>query len=80
MYNCELGASAVTGKRVKGDNNSAIKENYFPIIDLVLIIFLYYPATTMTFKIILMERLLINRDLPHLNKNWHSLLLKLFDG
>ena len=30
-----------TGKRVKGDNDSAIKEHYFAIIHLVLTIFPY---------------------------------------
>ena len=40
---CEyLGVSALTGKRVKGDNDSAIKEHYlFAITHLVLTIFPY---------------------------------------
>ena len=51
---CEhLGISALTGKRKKGDNDSAIKKNiiYFAIIHLVLMIFPYLPATTMTSKL-----------------------------
>ena len=38
-----LGVSALTGKRMKGDNNSAINDSviYFAIIHLVLTIFPY---------------------------------------
>ena len=78
---CEhLGVSALTGKRVKGDNNSAIKECHlfcnhssrfddFPIL----------ASKNNDFKVTLMESLLINRDHPPLNKNRHSLPLELFD-
>ena len=78
---CEhLGVSALTGKRVKGDNDSDIKEhllfcNYSSGFDDFCI-----PASNNNdFKVTLMESLLINRDHPPLNKNRHSLPLELFD-
>ena len=78
---CEhLGVSALTGKRVKGDNDSVIKEHqlfcnhssgfeYFSIL----------ASNKNDFKVTLMESLLINRDHPTLNKNRHLLPLELFD-
>ena len=66
---CEhLGVSALPGKRVKGDNDSAIKEHH---------LFCNHSSSLTIFT--LMESLLINRDHPPLNKNKHSLLLELFD-
>ena len=78
---CEyLGVSALTGKRVKGDNDSAIKEhhlfcNYSSGFDDFCIL----ASNNNDFKVTLMESLLINRDHPPLNKNRHSLPLELFD-
>ena len=78
---CEhLGVSALTGKRVKGDNDSAIKEhhlfcNYSSGFDDFCIL----TTNNNNFKVTLMESLLINRDHPPLNKNRHSLPLELFD-
>ena len=80
---CEhLGISALTGKRVKGDDDdSAVKEHLlfcnhktdfedFPIL----------ATNNNDFKVTLMESLLINRDHPPLNKNEQSLPLELFDS
>ena len=74
-----LGVSALTGKRVKGDNDSAIKEhhlfcNHSPGFDDFSIL----ASNSNDFKVTLMESLLINRDTPPLNKNRHLLPLKLF--
>ena len=79
---CEqLAISALTGKRVKGDNDSAIKKNiiYFAIIHLVLMIFSIFARNNYDFKVTIVESLLINRDHPPLNKNSYSLPLELFD-
>ena len=75
-----LGVSALTGKRVKEDNDSAIKEhhlfcNHSPGFDDFSIL----ASNNNDFKVTLMESLLINRDHPPLNKNRHSLPLELFD-
>ena len=78
---CEhLGVSAITGKRVKGDSNSVIKEqhlfcNHSSRFD----DFSVLASNSKDFKVTLMENLLINRDHTPLNKNRHSLPLKLFD-
>ena len=78
---CEhLGVSALTGKRVKGDNDSAIKEhhlfcNYSSGFDDFCIL----ASNNNDFKVTLIESLLINRDHPPLNKNRHSQPLELFD-
>ena len=79
---CEhLGISALTGKRVKGDDDSAIKEhllfcNHKPDFEDFSIL----ATNNNDFKVTLMESLLINRDHPPLNKNKQSLPLELFDG
>ena len=79
---CEhLGISALTGKRVKGDDDSAIKEhllfcNHQPDFEDFSIL----ATNNNDFKVTLMESLLINRDHPPLNKNKQSLLLELFDS
>ena len=74
---CEhLGISALTGKRVKGDDDSAMKEHllfchhapYFEDLSILA-------TNNNDFKVTLMESLLINRDHTSLNKNKHSLLL-----
>ena len=78
---CEhLGVSALTGKRVKGDNDSTIKEHYFFCnhssgFDKFSIL----ARNNNYLKVMLMESLLINRDHPALNKNNRSLPLELFD-
>ena len=78
---CEhLGISALTGKRVKGDDDSAIKEhllfcNHTPDFEDFSIL-----ATNNDFKVTLMESFLINWDHPPLNKNKKSLPLELFDS
>ena len=80
---CEhLGISALTGKRVKGDDDdSAIKE-------LLLFCnrtsdfedFSILATNSNDFKVTLMESLIINRDHPPLDKNKQSLPLELFDS
>ena len=78
---CEhLGVSALTGKRVKGDNNSAIKEHYlFCNHSSGFDDFSILASNNNDFKVTLMESLLIRRDHPRLNKNRYSLPLGLFD-
>ena len=79
---CEhLGISALTGKRVKGDDDSAIKEhllfcNHTPDFEDFSIL----ATNNNDFKVTLMESLLINRDHPPLNKSKQSLPLELFDS
>ena len=79
---CEhLGISALIGKRVKGDDDSAIKEhllfcNHTPEFGYFSIL----ATNNNDFKVSLMESLLINRDQLPLNKNKQSLPLELFDN
>ena len=76
-----LGISALTGKRVIGDDDSTIKEHLlfcnhtadFEDFSVVAI-------NNNDFKVTLMECLPINRDQPPLNKNKQSLPLELFDS
>ena len=79
---CEhLEISAVTGKRVKGDEDSAIKEHllfYNHTLDFED--FSILATNNNDFKATLMESLLINTDHPPLNKNKHYLPLELFDS
>ena len=76
-----LGVSALTGKRVKGDGDSAINEHLLfcnhttDFEDFSLL-----ATNNNDFKVTLMDSLLINRDYPPLNKNKQSLLLELFDS
>ena len=76
---CEhFGRSALTGKRVEGDDDSTTKEhllfsNHTPDFEDFLIL-----ATNN--NVTLMDSLLINRDHPSLNKNKQSLPLELFDN
>ena len=75
-----LEVSALTGKRVKGDKDSAVKEhplfcNHSSVFDDFYIL----TSCSNDFKVTLTENLLINRDHPSLNKNRHSLPLELFD-
>ena len=72
---------ALTGTRVKGDDNSTIKEhplfcNHSPDFEDFSILSTNYND----FKVTLMEMLLINRDHPPLNKKKQSLPLELFDS
>ena len=78
---CEhLGVSVLTGKRVKGDNNSAIKEQHlFCNHSSGFDDFSILASNNNDFKVTLMESLLINKDHPPLNKDRHSLPLELFD-
>ena len=69
-----LGVSVLTGKRVKGDNNSARREhhlfcNHSSFFDNFFIL----ASNNNDFKVTLMESLLINKDHPPLNKNRHSI-------
>ena len=79
---CEhFGISALTGKRVKGDDDAAIREhllfcNYKPDFEDFSIL----ATNNNDFKVTLMESLLINRDHPPLNKNKQSLPSELFDS
>ena len=77
---CEhLGISALTGKRVKGDDNSAIKEHFlFCIHTPKFEDFSILASKNNDFKVTLMESLLINRD--SLNNNKQCLPLELFDS
>ena len=78
---CEhLGISPITGKRVKGDDDSAIKGhllfcNHAPGFEEFSIL----ANSSYGFKVTLMESLLINRDRPPLSKNKRSLPLELFE-
>ena len=72
--------STLTGKSVKGDNDSALKEHqlfchYSSGFDYLSIL----ARSINDFKVTLMESFLINRDHPPLNKNRFSLPLELFD-
>ena len=74
-----LGVSALTGKRVKGDNHSAKKEhplyfNHSSGFD----DFSTLASNNCDFEVTWMKSLLINRDHPPLNKNRHSLPLEFF--
>ena len=79
---CEhLAISALNRKRVKRDDNSAIKanllfSNHTPDFEDFLIV----TANKNDFKVTLMESLLINRDHTPLNKNKQSLPLELSDS
>ena len=77
---CEkLGVSALTRKRVNGDNDSAIKEyhlfyNHSPGFDNFSIL----ASNNNDFKVTLMERLLINRNDHALNKDIFYLWIKTY--
>ena len=73
--------STLTGKRVKVDDDSAIKEhllfcNHAPDFEDFSIL----AANNNDFNVTLMESLLIDRDHPPLNKNKQYLPLELFDN
>ena len=79
---CEhLGISALIGKRVKSDDDSAINEhllfcNHTPDFEDFLIL----AAKNNDFRATLMESLLINRDHPPFNKKKRSLPFEIFDS
>ena len=79
---CEhLAVSALIGKRVKGEDDSAIKEhlsfcNHAPDFE----DFSFLATNNNNFKVTLMESLLINRDHPPLNNNKQYIPLELFDS
>ena len=76
-----LGISALTGKRAKGDDDSAIKEHLlFCNHTLDFEDFSILATNNNNFKVTLMDSLLINRDHAPLNKNKQSLHLELFDS
>ena len=80
---CEhLEISALTEKRVKGDDDSAIKEHIFSFCNHTPDFedFSILATSNSDFKATLMESLLINRDHPTLNKNKESLPWELFDS
>ena len=73
------GVSVLTGKRVKGDNNSTIKEDHlFCNNSFGFENFSILASNNNDFKVTLMESLLINRDHSPLNKDRHSLPLEFF--
>ena len=78
---CEhLEVFALTGKKEKGDNDSAIKEqNLFCNHLSGFEDFSILASNNNAFKITLIESLLINRDHPPLNKNRHLLPFELFN-
>ena len=79
---CEhSGISVLTGKRVKGHNDSVIKVHlslchHAPDFEDFSIL----ATNNNDFKVTLMESLLMNRDHPPLNKKQQSLPLELFDS
>ena len=75
-----LELSALTRKRVKGDNDSAMKELHLLCNhSSVFANFSILASNSSDFKVTLIESLLIKRYQPPLNKNRHSLPLELFD-
>ena len=73
--------SALTEKRVKGDDDAVAKEdllfcNHTPDSEDFSIL----ATNNNDFKVTVMESLLINRDHPPLNENKQSLPLELFDS
>ena len=79
---CEhLGISALTGKIVKGDDDSGIKE-YLLFLNQAPYFKDFSILATINddFKVTLMASLLIHIDHASLNKNKQSLSLKLFDS
>ena len=78
---CEhLGVSTLTGKRLKADNDSALKQHHlFCNHSSSFDDFSILTSNNNDFKVTLMESVLINRDHPPLNKNRRSLPLELFN-
>ena len=75
-----LGVSALTGNKVKEDNDFAINEHHLFCNDSSgYDDFSILAGNNNDFKVILMEDLVINRGHCPLNKNRHSLPFELFD-
>ena len=75
-----LGNSVLTGNRMKGDNDFAIKEHHLFCNHSSGFDNFSIPVSNNTgFKVTLMECLLINRGHPPLKKNRHLQPLELFD-
>ena len=67
-----LRVSALTRKRVKGDDHSTIKEHHlFFNHSSGLNNFFIFASNNNDFKVTLIENLLINRDHPPLNQKKH---------
>ena len=80
MYK-HFGISALTGKRVEGDDDSAIKEHLlFCNHTTDFEDFSILATNNNNFKVMLTESLLITGDHPPLNKNKQSLPLELLDS
>ena len=80
MYK-HFGISALTGKRVEGDDDSAIKEHLlFCNHTTDFEDFSILATNNNNFKVMLTESLLITRDHLPLNKNKQSLPLELLDS
>ena len=76
-----FGISALTGKRVQGDDDSAITEHLlFCNHTTDFEDFSIFATNNNDFQIMLMGSLLISRDHPPLNKNKQSFPLELFDS
>ena len=74
-----LRISPLPGKRVKGDDDSAIKEQYLLYNHLPdFEDFSILTRNNSNFKITLMKSLLIDRDHPLLNEKKQSLSLEIF--
>ena len=74
-----LRISTLRGKRVKGDDDSVIKEQYLLYNHLPdFEDFSILTRNSNNFKITLMESLLIDRDHPLLNEKKQSLSLEIF--
>ena len=74
-----FGISPLTGRNVKGNSQSAVKDHFLicdstPSFDDFSIL----TSESNDFKLLLMESLLINRDNPTLNKTVKSFPLELF--
>ena len=75
-----FGVSVLTGKRIKKDNDSVIKEyNLFCNHSSGFDNFFILTSNSNDFKVTVIDSLLINRDHSPLNKNKQSLPLKLLD-
>ena len=75
-----FGVSVLTGKRIKKDNDSVIKEyNLFCNHSSGFDNFFILTSNSNDFKVTVIDSLLINRDHSPLNKNKQSLPLKPLD-
>ena len=78
---CEhLGISAITGKRVKGDDDNAIKEHFYSTITHLILKISQFSTNNNDFKVMFMKSLLTYGYHAALNKNKQYLPLELFDS